>query len=59
MQTIARILLTLTVLGYGLATIKADFNRTHATNPTGRRTHAFTWFGKSCPTPAWGWSHFI
>ena len=33
MQTIARILLTLTALGYGLATIKADFNRTHATNP--------------------------
>jgi hypothetical protein len=33
MQTIARILLTLTVLGYGLATIKADFNKTHATNP--------------------------
>jgi hypothetical protein len=33
MQTIARILLTLSVLGYGLVTIKADFNRTHATNP--------------------------
>ncbi len=33
MQTIARILLTLTALGYGLATIKADFNKTHATNP--------------------------
>ena len=26
-------LLTLAVLGYGLATIKADFNKTHATNP--------------------------
>ena len=33
MQTVARILLTLTALGYGLATIKADFNKTHATNP--------------------------
>jgi len=33
MQTIARILLTLSVLGYGLVTIKADFNQTHATNP--------------------------
>lgn len=30
----ARILLTLTVLGYSLGTIKADFNKTHATNPT-------------------------
>ena len=30
---IARILLSLTALGYGLATIKADFNKTHATNP--------------------------
>ena len=33
MLTLARILLTLSVLGYGLATIKADFNKTHATNP--------------------------
>jgi hypothetical protein len=33
MQTVARILLTLTVLGYALVTIKADFNKTHATNP--------------------------
>jgi hypothetical protein len=33
MQTVARILLTLTALGYGLATIKGDFNKTHATNP--------------------------
>jgi hypothetical protein len=33
MHTIARILLTLAALGYGLATIKADFNKTHATNP--------------------------
>ena len=33
MLTIARILLTLTTLGYALVTIKADFNKTHATNP--------------------------
>ncbi len=33
MQTLARLLLTLTVLGYALGTIKADFNKTHATNP--------------------------
>jgi len=33
MLTVARILLTLTVLGYALVTIKADFNKTHATNP--------------------------
>ena len=30
---LARILLSLATLGYGLATIKADFNATHATNP--------------------------
>lgn len=30
---IARILLTVATLGYGLVTIKADFNGTHATNP--------------------------
>jgi hypothetical protein len=29
----AKILLTLTVLGYSLGTIKADINATHATNP--------------------------
>jgi hypothetical protein len=33
METVARILLTLTVLGYSLGTIKADINKTHATNP--------------------------
>ena len=33
MQTLARILLTLTILGYAVVTIKADFNKTHATNP--------------------------
>ena len=30
---IARILLTLTVFSYAVGTLKADFNRTHATNP--------------------------
>jgi hypothetical protein len=33
MLMIAKILLTLTVLGYAVVTIKADFNKTHATNP--------------------------
>jgi hypothetical protein len=33
MLLVAKILLTLTVLGYSLGTIKADFNATHATNP--------------------------
>lgn len=33
MLTVARILLTLSVLGYAAGTIKADFNKTHATNP--------------------------
>jgi hypothetical protein len=30
---LARILLTLVTLGYGLATVFADFNKMHATNP--------------------------
>ena len=30
---LARILLTLATIGYGVITVKADFNRTHATNP--------------------------
>ena len=30
---LARILLTLVTLGYGLATVFADFNKTHAANP--------------------------
>ncbi len=30
---LARVLLTLATLGYALATIFADFNKTHATNP--------------------------
>ncbi|HEX4407311.1 MAG TPA: DUF6640 family protein [Xanthobacteraceae bacterium] len=33
MLLVAKILLTLTVLGYSLGTIKADINATHATNP--------------------------
>ncbi|MEQ1944743.1 hypothetical protein ABMA32_20180 [Mesorhizobium sp. VNQ89] len=30
---LARVLLTVATLGYGLVTMKADFNATHATNP--------------------------
>jgi hypothetical protein len=30
---IARILLALATIGYSIITVKADFNRTHATNP--------------------------
>jgi len=33
METTARILLTLTALGYSAVTVIADFNNTHATNP--------------------------
>jgi hypothetical protein len=33
METLARVLLTLTVVGYGLITVVADLNHTHATNP--------------------------
>jgi hypothetical protein len=33
METTARILLTLTALGYSAVTIIADLNKTHATNP--------------------------
>lgn len=33
MLMLAKILLTLTVLGYTLGTMRADFNKTHATNP--------------------------
>jgi hypothetical protein len=29
---VARVLLTLATLGYGLLTVTADFNKTHATN---------------------------
>jgi hypothetical protein len=30
---VARVLLTVATTGYGLLTVKADFNKTHATNP--------------------------
>src|SRR5438046_4640062 len=30
---LARVLLTLATIGYGVITVKADFNRTHAANP--------------------------
>jgi len=33
LNLLARVLLTLVTLGYGFATILADFNNTHATNP--------------------------
>ncbi len=33
LNLVARVLLTLVTLGYGLATVLADFNKTHATNP--------------------------
>ncbi len=33
MLLLAKLLLTLTVLGYAAVTLKADFNATHATNP--------------------------
>lgn len=33
METLARILLTLTALGYSAVTIMADLNKTHASNP--------------------------
>jgi hypothetical protein len=42
---IARILLTLVTLGYGFATVLADFNETHATNPrwTGHARFHVVW----------------
>jgi hypothetical protein len=45
METTARILLTLTVLGYSVGTIKADLNKTHATNPawTGHARFHVVW----------------
>jgi hypothetical protein len=33
LNLLARVLLTLVTLGYGFATVLADFNKTHATNP--------------------------
>jgi Family of unknown function (DUF6640) len=42
---IARILLTLVTLGYAFATVLADFNQTHATNPkwTGHARFHVVW----------------
>jgi hypothetical protein len=42
---LARVLLTLVTLGYGLATIFADFNKTHAINPkwTGHARFHVVW----------------
>ena len=41
----ARVLFSLVTLGYGLVTIKADFNKTHATNPlwTGHARFHLVW----------------
>jgi|SRR6516165_10789064 hypothetical protein len=41
----ARLLLSLVTLGYGLVTVKADFNKTHATNPlwTGHARFHVVW----------------
>src|SRR5580698_6228957 len=45
MLTVARILLTLAVLGFSAGTIKADLNSTHATNPawTGHARFHVVW----------------
>jgi hypothetical protein len=42
---LARVLLSLVTIGYGLVTVKADFNRTHATNPlwTGHARFHVVW----------------
>src|SRR5215510_8810810 len=42
---LARILLTLVTIGYGALTVKADFNKTHATNPlwTGHARFHVVW----------------
>ena len=34
LSLLARVLLTLVTIGYGFITVLADFNKTHATNPT-------------------------
>jgi hypothetical protein len=42
---LVRILLTLVTIGYGALTVKADFNKTHATNPlwTGHARFHVVW----------------
>lgn len=42
---IARVLLTIATVGYGVLTVKADFNKTHATNPlwTGHARFHVVW----------------
>jgi hypothetical protein len=42
---LVRLLLSLVTLGYGLVTVKADFNKTHATNPlwTGHARFHVVW----------------
>lgn len=42
---LARLLLTLVTIGYGALTVKADFNKTHATNPlwTGHARFHVVW----------------
>jgi hypothetical protein len=42
---IAKVLLSLVTFGYGLITVKADFNKTHATNPlwTGHARFHVVW----------------
>jgi hypothetical protein len=45
METLARVLLTLTVVGCGLITIVADFNKTHArVLAMGRNVSVFAFF---------------
>jgi hypothetical protein len=42
---LVRLLMSLVTLGYGVVTVKADFNRTHATNPlwTGHARFHLVW----------------
>ena len=42
---VARVLLTLATIGYSLLTVRADFNKTHATNPlwTGHARFHVVW----------------
>jgi hypothetical protein len=42
---LVRLLMSLVTLGYGVVTVKADFNKTHATNPlwTGHARFHLVW----------------